>query len=59
MRKLEARAAAKGCTEAVLSVSLPSRAFYESLGYEMLEACSIDVGEDEHLDFWKARKSLT
>jgi len=59
MRELEARTAAKGFTEAVLSVSLPSRAFYESLGYEMLDACSIDVGGDEHLDFWKARKPLT
>ncbi len=59
MRELENRAKASGCTEAELSVSLPSRRFYESLGYEMLEECSTDVGEGQHLDFWKARKRLT
>ena len=59
MRELESRAKAKGCTESELSVSLPSRGFYESLGYEMLEECSTDVGEGQHLDFWKARKRLT
>jgi GNAT superfamily N-acetyltransferase len=59
MRELGNRAKARGCTESELSVSLPSRGFYESLGYEMLEECSIDVGEGQHLDFWKARKPLT
>jgi ribosomal protein S18 acetylase RimI-like enzyme len=58
MRELENRAKARGCTESELSVSLPSRGFYESLSYEMLEECSIDVGEGQYLDFWKARKSL-
>lgn len=58
MRKLENKVKAKGCTESELSVSLPSRGFYENLGYEMLEECSIDVGEGQHLDFWKARKPL-
>lgn len=58
MRELENRAKARGGTESELSVSLPSRGFYESLGYEMLEECSIDVGEGQHLDFWKARKPL-
>jgi hypothetical protein len=59
MHELEDRAKARGCTESELSVSLPSRGFYESLGYQMLEEGSIDVGEGQHLDFWKARKSLT
>ncbi len=58
MCELENTAKAKGCTELELSVSLPSRKFYESLGYEMLEENSIDVGEGQHLDYWKARKSL-
>lgn len=58
MCELEERAKARGCTEVILSVSLPSKGFYERLGYEMIEACSKDVGEGEHLDFWKARKSL-
>ena len=59
MRELENEAKARGCTESELSVSLPSRGFYEGLGYEMLEECLIDVGEGQHLDFWKARKPLT
>lgn len=58
MLELENRARSKGWTELELSVSLPSRGFYEGLGYEMIEECSIDVGEGERLDFWKARKSL-
>lgn len=58
MRELENRAKARGCTESELSVSLPSRSFYESLGYEMLEECSIEVGEGQRLDFWRARKPL-
>jgi hypothetical protein len=47
-----------GHQEAVLSVSLPSRAFYERLGYQIIEGRSIEVGEGQHLDFWKARKML-
>jgi ribosomal protein S18 acetylase RimI-like enzyme len=58
MRELETRAKTNGCTVVELSASLPSRLFYESLGYEILEEGSIDVGEGQHLDFWKARKSL-
>jgi hypothetical protein len=58
MRKLENRAKVKGCTESELSVSLPSREFYEGHGCEMLEKCSIDMGEGQHLYFWKSRKPL-
>jgi ribosomal protein S18 acetylase RimI-like enzyme len=58
MRELETRAKAQGCAVVELSVSLPSSVFYESLGYEILEECSMDVGEGQRLDFWKARKSL-
>jgi hypothetical protein len=45
--------------EAELSVSLRSRGFYERLGYNISEGCSIDVGEGKRLDFWKASKPLT
>lgn len=48
MRHLENRGKARGCEEPELSVSLPSRGFYEGLGYEMLEEFSIDVGEGQH-----------
>jgi N-acetylglutamate synthase-like GNAT family acetyltransferase len=58
MCELERLAIQSGHDEATLSVSLPSRAFYEGLGYRILEDLSIDVGEGQHLDFWKARKKL-
>jgi hypothetical protein len=41
-----------------LDVSLPSRGFYERRGYRMLEDRSIDVGEGETLDYWRAAKRL-
>jgi GNAT superfamily N-acetyltransferase len=44
MSELESRAKAKGLSEVVLSVSLPSRKFYENLEYEVLAECSLDVG---------------
>jgi len=50
---------AKGFSEVTLSVSLPSRKFYENLEYEVLAECSLDVGEGHHLDYWPARKILT
>ena len=58
MKRLEGQAQADGATESVLSVSLPSRRFYESLGYEIVEACSKNVGNGQRLDFWKAKKKL-
>lgn len=59
MCELEKRAISRGLKESELSVSLPSKGFYESLGYDMIEECSIDVGEGQDLVFWKARKPLT
>ena len=59
MRELEARAKARGYHEAVLSVSLPSRDFYQAFGYSCFEDRSIDLGDGERLEFWAARKSLT
>jgi GNAT superfamily N-acetyltransferase len=58
MDRLEAVASAAGHRSVSLSVSLPSRAFYERRGYEVLEALSVDVGAGETLDYWEARKSL-
>ena len=58
MQHLEARAKGSGYDEAVLSVSLPSKAFYESFGYEIIENRSIDVGGGQNLDFWQASKIL-
>jgi len=58
MRALEKKAIANGISEVVLSVSLPSRRFYESLEYEIIEDCTIDVGEGQRLDYWEAKKTL-
>ena len=45
MDRLEGDAALAGRDSVRLDVSLPSRGFYESRGYRLLESCSIDVGE--------------
>ncbi len=43
---------------AELSVSLPSRGFYERRGCRILEARFIDAGEGEQLDYWAVEKLL-
>ena len=58
MKALENEARASGVTEIGLSISLPSKRFYESLGYNVVEETSRDVGEGQRLDFWKAVKQL-
>jgi hypothetical protein len=58
MRALENEARENGVREIGLSISLPSRRFYESLGYKVTEERSRDVGEGQRLDFWKAVKEL-
>lgn len=58
MARLEEDACAAGVTESVLSVSLPSKRFYEGLGYEIVEERSRDLGNGQRLDFWKAKKRL-
>jgi GNAT superfamily N-acetyltransferase len=58
MSVLEDEARRSGETEVSISVSLPSRRFYEGLGYEILQPCSRCVGDGQRLNFWKARKKL-
>jgi ribosomal protein S18 acetylase RimI-like enzyme len=58
MRALEHKAQVSGNNEVELSISLPSRKFYESLGYEVIADHSFDVGEGQKLDYWQARKTL-
>jgi len=58
MAELERRAKAKGLSEVVLSVSLPSREFYEHLGYELLAECTLDVGEGQYLNYWPGKKTI-
>ena len=58
MNALEDCARAAGRPSAHIDVSLTSRRFYESRGYERMEGCSIDVGEGQRLDYWTAQKDL-
>jgi N-acetylglutamate synthase-like GNAT family acetyltransferase len=58
MKALENEARASGLMEIALSISLPSKRFYESLGYRVVEERSRDVGDGQRLDFWKAVKQL-
>ena len=59
MAELERRAKAKGLSEINLSVSLPSRKFYENLGYNILADNALDVGEGQYLKYWLGRKTLS
>ncbi|NMC09411.1 MAG: GNAT family N-acetyltransferase [Methanothrix sp.] len=59
MKELEDLAWSRGCRMVELSVSLPSRGFYEALGYELLSECALDVGDGQKLTFWRARKALS
>jgi N-acetylglutamate synthase-like GNAT family acetyltransferase len=58
MQALENEARAGGVTEVRLSISLPSKRFYERLGYKVVEKILRDVGEGQRLDFWNAVKEL-
>jgi GNAT superfamily N-acetyltransferase len=58
MDRLEEIARSEGHETATLSISLPSRGFYESRGYAIVESCSDDMGGGERLDYWEAEKRL-
>ena len=58
MKALENEARASGVRELGLNISLPSKRFYEILGYRVIEELSMDVGEGQRLDFGKAVKQL-
>jgi GNAT superfamily N-acetyltransferase len=58
MNELERRAKIKGLDQITLAISLPSRKFYEALGYEIVGDCFEDVGEGQRLDYWEARKTI-
>lgn len=58
MVTLENVAKNKGFIECELSISLPSRDFYQSLGYKITKEHSKDAGEGQNLNFWSAKKTL-
>lgn len=58
MTQLEQMAMEKGLHKLSLSISLPSRQFYEHLGYKVLDERVIAVGEGEFLRYWAGEKEL-
>ena len=58
MTALEKIARLDGYSTSSLSVSLPSKPFYESLGYRNFEEQIIDVGNGQSLEYWQATKPL-
>ena len=58
MRKLEERAVSAGVDVVKLDASLPSKTFYDNLGYVTLEKAFREVGNNERLDFYKMEKAL-
>jgi ribosomal protein S18 acetylase RimI-like enzyme len=59
MTELEKIAFSNHCRKVSLSVSLPSRGFYEGLGYNILKKCFIEVKTGARLDYWTASKEVT
>lgn len=58
MDELEAWATREGRRHVTLSISLPSRSFYEKRGYGISETARIDMGIGQVLDYWEGRKVL-
>ena len=58
MKELEEKAITNGISEIALNASLPSKRFYENLGYELVEEHIKDVGEGQQLHYWEAKKTL-
>ncbi len=55
---LETFAAGTGQDHVELSVSLPSRRFYEKRGYRITGPARIDVGQGQVLEYWEGVKVL-
>ena len=58
MLKLEERAASLGIDIVILDASIPSKKFYDSLGYQTLEETFIPVENGKRLDFYRMEKAL-
>jgi len=59
MRRLEEKAALLGIRTIRLDASLPAKAFYDKLGYATVERTSLDVENDQRLDFFRMQRVLT
>jgi GNAT superfamily N-acetyltransferase len=58
MQHLEEAAALRGVEIVRLDASLPSKPFYDGLGYTTVEAAFLPVENDRRLDFFKMQKTL-
>ncbi len=58
MKRLEEQASSRGILALTLDASLPSRQFYDALGYVIVEEASLPVANGKMLDFYRMRKSL-
>ncbi len=58
MAYLEQIAIKNNIARLTLSISLPSKHFYEHLGYKILNECVLDMGEGEFLKYWLGEKKL-
>jgi predicted GNAT family N-acyltransferase len=58
MQKLEEKALSSAISIVKLDASLPSKKFYDSLGYVTLEETFLEVENGKKLDYYKMEKSL-
>jgi GNAT superfamily N-acetyltransferase len=58
MQKLEEKALANSVEVVKLDASIPSKKFYDSLGYATLEKTFRELDDDQRLDYYKMEKSL-
>jgi N-acetylglutamate synthase-like GNAT family acetyltransferase len=58
MLKLEGKAALAGVKTVQLDASLPSKKFYDSLGYTTFEKTFVKVENDKNLHYYKMKKVL-
>jgi len=58
MRKLEAKALALRIPLVRLDASIPSKRFYDSLGYVILEETFLELKNNKRLDFYKMQRTL-
>jgi len=58
LQHLEEVAARQGTMIVKLDASLPSKPFYDRLGYTMIEPAFLPVGNGRRLDFFRMQKSL-
>jgi GNAT superfamily N-acetyltransferase len=59
MSELEQKAVSTGIDLVKLDASLPSKKFYESLGYGVLDETFLELEDNKRLDYYKMQKTLT